>query len=101
MNRKVLLLSFVLLLMGVFSACAGNTYVAVRTAPPPPRAIGVVGFAPSPGHVWVDGFWDWRGGSWRWAPGYWVRPPRPHAVWVAPRWEPYGRGYRFHRGYWR
>jgi hypothetical protein len=101
MNRKLLLLALVLLVAGVFSACAGPAYISVRTAPPPPQTRGIAGFAPGPGYVWVDGFWDWRGGNWYWVRGYWVRPPRPRAIWVAPRWEPYGRGYRFHRGYWR
>jgi hypothetical protein len=101
MNRKLLFLTFVVLLAGVLSACAGNGYIAVRSAPPPPQVHGVVGYAPGPGYVWVDGFWDWRGGNWHWVRGYWTRPPRARAIWVAPRWEPYGRGYRFHRGYWR
>ena len=101
MNRKLLFLTFVVLLAGALSACAGNGYMTVRSAPPPPQARGVVGYAPGPGYVWVDGFWDWRGGNWHWVRGYWTRPPRARAIWVSPRWEPYGRGYRFHRGYWR
>ena len=102
MNRKWMLVGVVVLAEAVFSACAGSGgYVAVRSAPPPPRAHGIVGVAPGPGYVWVDGFWDWRGGNWYWSQGYWGRPPRARAVWVAPRWERYGRGYRFHRGYWR
>src|SRR2546425_2322857 len=101
MKRKLLLAPVVFVALAGLSACAGNGYYAVRTAPPPPRAYGIVGVAPGPGYVWIDGFWDWRGGNWRWMNGYWGRRPRPRAVWVRPYWEPHGRGYRFHRGYWR
>ncbi len=72
MNRKLTLLLLVTLGLLVLGACAGGYYV--RVAPPPPR-YGVVGVAPGPGYVWVDGFWDWRGGNWAW----------PRAVGDAPR----------------
>ena len=85
MNRKLTLLLLVTLMLLVLGACAGGYYVSV---PPPPPRYGVVGYAPGPGFVWVDGYWDWR-------------PPRPGAVWVPHRWVPYGRRYRFVRGYWR
>ena len=35
--------------------------VFVRTAPPPPRAVGVVGRSPGRGFVWTDGYWRWGG----------------------------------------
>ena len=101
MRRKLLLFALVLIAVGAFSACAANGYYVVRSAPPAPLSYGAVGVAPGPGHVWVDGFWDWRGGRWFWVRGYWTRPPRAHAVWVAPSWRPYGRGYRYYRGHWR
>jgi hypothetical protein len=101
MNRKLLLLAVVLLTVVVLSACAGNGYYVARTGPPRPLGYGVMGVAPGPGYVWVDGFWDLRGGSWRWAPGYWARPPRGYSMWVTPSWRPYGHGYRYNRGYWR
>ena len=83
---------------GSYGAYGGYGY---RVPPPPAPMYGAVGYAPGPGYVWVDGFYDLRGSRWAWAPGYWVRPPRPRAVWSRPYWEPYRGGYRFHRGYWR
>ena len=84
------------------AGCAPSPYVAYAVPPPPPpRVVGAAGYAPGPGYVWIDGFWDLRGSRWAWAPGYWGRPPRVGAVWVRPYWEPHGRSYRFHRGYWR
>ncbi len=61
----------------------------------------VIGVAPGPGYVWINGYWAWRGNSYTWVPGYYARPPRRGAVWVAPRWEHQGGRYRFHEGHWR
>jgi hypothetical protein len=99
-NLKGALLAFALLATLALSACGPPVY-AYRVPPPPPPMLGVVGHAPGPGYVWVDGFYDLRGSRWVWSPGNWDRPPRPHAVWVRAYWEPHGRSYRFHRGYWR
>jgi hypothetical protein len=101
LNQAVL--AGVMLASSVLTACASQAYVAYRVpAPPPaPYVVGAVGYAPGPGFVWVDGFWDLRGGRWIWAGGEWRRPPRGHGVWVRSYWEPRGRSWRFHRGYWR
>ncbi len=87
--------------MALFSlaGCAARAEYYVE-APPPPPVVGVVGYAPGPGYVWIDGFWDWRG-HYVWTPGYWGRPPRPHAVWVPGR-AHYEHGhYSYRRGHWR
>lgn len=77
--------------------CAAHAYYV---APPPAPVVGVVGYAPGPGYVWIDGFWDWRG-HYVWVPGYWGRPPHPHAVWVPGRaFYEHGR-YSYRRGHWR
>lgn len=103
------LFAAVLLGSAVFAGC-GNPYYhqpgygAYNSAyvPPPPAAYGESpGYAPGPGYVWVDGYWDWTGAQWAWTRGYWAVPPRPYARWQRPRYERYGRGYRYHRGYWR
>lgn len=86
----------------MLSGCAVNGgYAAVRFGPPPPPRYGVVGFAPGPGYVWTDGYWDLRGGSWFWVGGRWLRPPRPSAVWVPGYWHEYRHNHRFERGHWR
>jgi hypothetical protein len=91
-----------LLFLGTLLAgCGGGYgYSYVAYAPPVPR-YGVVGVAPGPGYVWIDGYWGWRGGQYAWVPGNWVRPPHRGAVWVRPEWRREGRGYRFHAGHWR
>ena len=103
MYRKALLLGFVSLALGVLSACAGGyaSYTVPGPPPPPVYGYGVMGTAPGPGYVWVNGYSDWRGGRWVTVRGAWVRPPRRHAVWIAPSYRPYGRGYRYYPGRWR
>ena len=101
MNRKLLLLTFMLVVVGILSACASHGYYTSRYAPPPPRVVGFVGSAPGPGYVWTDGYWNRRSNNWYWSNGSWVRPPRARATWVRPEWRPYGRSYRFYPGYWR
>jgi hypothetical protein len=89
----------ILVLAGtILTGCAGGAYVVA--APPPPR-YGAMGFAPGPGFVWADGYYDLRGSAWVWVPGAWRRPPRRGVAWVAPAWRQEGRQWRFHRGYWR
>ncbi len=103
MNRKLLLLALVVLVAATLAACASGTggYFVARTPPPPAAGFGVVGVAPGPGYVWVNGYWEGRGGSWQWVRGSWVRPPRHGAVWVAPSYRPYRNGYHYRPGYWR
>src|SRR5580658_10967133 len=60
----------------ILTGCGGGAYVMVPGPPPPPR-YGAMGYAPSPGFVWAEGYYDLRGGSnWVWVPGAWRRPPR-------------------------
>jgi WXXGXW repeat (2 copies) len=99
---KKLLLFGTLLFGTLLAGCASNgAYAAVRFGPPPPPRYGVMGYAPGPGYVWTDGYWDWRGSRWFWVDGRWMRPPRRSAVWVPGVWVQSNHGYRFRRGYWR
>jgi hypothetical protein len=101
--RKTLLgsvFAVALTLMG----CAGSGYYRAGyypNVPPPAPRYGAVGYAPGPGYVWADGYWDWRE-RWVWTPGRWVRPPRGHSHWEPGRWSRGDRGrWEFHRGHWR
>jgi WXXGXW repeat (2 copies) len=97
MRRSILALTF-----SAFSliGCAGG-YGYYASTPPPPIRAEVVGVAPGPGYVWINGYWGWRGRSYAWVPGYYTRPPRARARWVEPRWERDHNRYRFHEGRWR
>ncbi|MBZ5602987.1 MAG: YXWGXW repeat-containing protein [Acidobacteriia bacterium] len=83
------------------AACGGGYGYYYANTPPPPMRGEVVGVAPGPGYVWVNGYWGWRGNAYSWVPGYYARPPHAHAVWVSPRWDRDRGRYRFREGHWR
>lgn len=74
--------------------------VIINEPPPPPQQEYIVE-QPSPYHVWVGGYWGYRGGRRVWVGGHWDLPPRTNVVWVEPRWERRGNGYAFVEGYWQ
>jgi len=105
MDMKSAILWGILLASSAMVACGGGYgrgYVAYRVpAPPAPYVAGAVGYAPGPGFVWIDGFWDLHGSRWVWVNGRWGRPPYPRAVWDPDRWERHGNNWRYYRGHWR
>ena len=100
MKRTNLLASFGLavLLTGCMVRGSGGAYVSgpsvavveVESEPPPPR---VVHYESRPGHIWIEGRWNWNGGQWVWADGYYERE-RVGYVYAPGRWE--RRGGRRH-----
>ncbi|WP_088287159.1 YXWGXW repeat-containing protein [Ideonella sp. A 288] len=72
----------------------------VVDTPPPAPQYELVGVAPVAGHLWLGGYWGWRGGRYHWVPGQWAAPRHGHA-WVPHGWGRVGRGWRFNPGYWR
>jgi WXXGXW repeat (2 copies) len=80
------------------ASCAGG-FVAVESGPPP-RRVEVIGVAPGPEYVWLDGYWGYTGAEYVWVPGRWAVPPRGHHVWVRDRWEERGNRWHRRRGHW-
>ena len=74
--------------------------VRVNVAPPPVR-VEQRAPAPSPQHVWVDGYWSWRGGQHVWLGGTWLMPPAPGYVWQPAQWVNENGAWVFYEGYWR
>jgi len=97
MAKRIYILIFSLLLA---AGLASASEVVIRVAPPMPVHVGVVGVAPGPGFVWMEGYHAWRGGAYAWVPGRWVRPPRPAAVWIPPHYNRVPGGWVFVRGHW-
>src|SRR5215472_16189998 len=88
-------------LAATLALAACGVRAAYVTVPPPPAAYGVAGFAPGPGYVWCDGYWNWAGTRYVWVKGYWARPPRPGMRWEPSRWVHRSGHYEFERGRWR
>ncbi|HUK13271.1 MAG TPA: hypothetical protein VLW17_08205 [Thermoanaerobaculaceae bacterium] len=89
--------AFGLIALLLMSSCIVAPYAP--EGPPTPYAEAQV-VAPSPGFVWIGGYWGWSN-RWIWHSGYWARPPRVGAVWVAGRWNRGARGWRWTPGRWR
>jgi hypothetical protein len=70
----------------------------VMVAPPPPR-VEVIGVAPSPGYVWIGGYWNWVGSRHEWVEGHWEPSHRGHH-WVTHQWVRQGDGWRLRPGHW-
>ncbi len=68
--------------------------------PPPAAVFEYRAPAPGPGHLWVDGYWDWNGYDWFWLRGYWVSG-RPGYVFVRPNVVAVGGRWVYRRGYWQ
>jgi hypothetical protein len=68
-------------------------------APPPPRTEARPP-QPSPHHVWLPGYWAWRGGRHAWIGGHWEEPPQTGMSWMPPRWENRAGKWDFHEGHW-
>lgn len=65
----------------------------MRWDPPPPQ--------PYFDAVWVGGHWTWWDGEWVWARGRWARPPTPGYVYCEPYYEYRGEAVVFVAGFWR
>lgn len=80
-------------------ACADTGAYYVDDAPPPPQEE-VVGVAPYPGAIRINGYWGWEGRRHVWHPGTWERA-RPGYNYQPHRWERRGNRYVYYRGGWR
>lgn len=79
----------------------GSPAVIVVNQPPPAPLHDTQAPQPSSQHVWIPGYWAWRGNQQQWIAGHWEVPPRAGATWVGARWEQRGSDYVFVDGYWQ
>jgi len=99
MNRKVAIISSLVVICAIAILFLGCPPPVVRVRPPEPR-VEYYGTPPYPDAVWRPGHWEHRRGDWVWIPGHWARPPRPYAHWVPGHWEPRGGGWFWIDGHW-
>lgn len=76
-----------------------NVVYVVRQ--PPAERVEVITLRPGAAHVWVGGFWTWRGGDFVWIPGHWEVPRASFREWVPGRWARDRQGWFFIDGHWR
>ena len=93
-----------LALCAVFAGCVVEParvhyYGGVVVTEPPAPIVEEYGTAPTPGYVWLGGYWNWAGGRHVWVAGHWDRP-RPGYRWEPHHWERVQGGWRLHEGRW-
>jgi hypothetical protein len=98
--KRILALGLLAFTLGAGVAEARRGPVA-RYGPPPPHREMRMMRAPSPYHVWMPGYYEWRGNRYKWVRGRWMRPPRGRMMYVPGYWMPYHGGYMYRNGYWR
>jgi hypothetical protein len=87
----VLIMSMLLL-----TNCSG--YI-VATGPPLAQTE-IILQPPSVYHVWVPGYYTYRGGTYVWIKGHYQVPPR-NKTYVPGHWQKTNRGYKNHKGHWK
>jgi hypothetical protein len=99
---RSLLTAFLISIPLAFAAPAfTQVRLNVRVGPPaPPKEVVIQ--APSPGLVWVPGYYVYNTSSanYVWVPGRWQAPPSAKHVWVAPRYVRSGNHYVYYKGRW-
>lgn len=88
-------------LLAAAIASPGSAQVSVYIGTPPPAVVYEdPGPPPTPGFVWIDGYWAPSGRHYRWIRGHWERPPYEGAYWTHPHYDHYHEGWQMHEGHW-
>ena len=102
-NRGLWVLGLLAALVAAAIGCGGylasGDVVYVSYAPPPER-VEVIGPAPGPSYLWMDGYWRWGGSSYDWTPGRWVVVEHDRH-WHHGRWHHNRSGWFYEEGHWR
>jgi len=102
MKKITMLLGMVVFffIMGNFSA---TSQVVVKVIPTRPKVIVSHPAKANPGHVWIDGHWQWRKkeNKYVWIKCHWVKPNRPGSVWIHGHWVDTPKGHKYVPGYWK
>jgi len=79
----------------------GGAHETIEIEKAPPKVIVETRpTRPSTKHVWVSGYWAWRGGRYVWVKGVYVLPPRGRRAWVPGRYKRVGRRWVWVAGRW-
>ena len=100
-SRMTVLLIIMSLVAGCIVVPGRHRYYVggvVAVAPPVAR-VEAYGAPPSPGHIWIDGYWNWVGGRHVWVDGHW-EAPRAGFHYVPHNWLHERDGWRLSEGHW-
>ena len=91
-SRCLVLLAVMILATAVCSW--GQVVISVRFGPPV-LPVYAQPICPSPGYIWVPGYWAWSpdADGYYWVPGTWALAPEPGFLWTPGYWGFYARGY--------
>jgi hypothetical protein len=94
---KLIFTSVVFLTLALWlPGCSG--YIIATGPPSPPVEIMIA--PPSVYHVWVPGYYSYRGGNYVWIKGSYQVPPRGR-TYVPGQWQKTNRGYKHNHGHWK
>lgn len=99
--RRLMVLAGALSLTACLGTVPPRTGVVYVSSRPPRGVVEVIAVAPSRAHVWVPGFYAWRGNAYVWVPGRYELPPRGLRRWEPARWKHDRRGWFLVEGRWR
>jgi hypothetical protein len=91
-------LTLLSVLLSLVLASAGAAIAQPRVGPPPLRVESPT-LKPSPGHIWITGYWKWTGINYEWADGRWIKA-KPGKVWEPGVWEQVGNHWVWKPGQW-
>jgi len=88
--------------LGALAPAHAQVTIAISVdVEPPPLPVYDQPPIPSPGYLWVPGYWAWDDDTgYYWVPGTWILPPEPELLWTPGYWGWSDGYYAFHAGYW-
>jgi len=98
-RRLLHLLLVACMLMVVPAMSFADLFISVTVAPPP-IPVYVQPPCPTPGYMWVPGYWAWGDFGYFWVPGAWVPVPAPGLLWTPGYWGWDNGLYVWYPGYW-
>jgi hypothetical protein len=99
--RRTILIASAFLVTACASAGGPRMGVVYVSARPPRALVEVRPVNPSRGHVWIPGFYAWRGRDYQWMPGHFELPPTGFGRWRPGQWRHDRRGWYFVEGHWQ
>src|SRR6266481_1680328 len=94
-----LLAAVLLAALPLMSSASVLIGVSVNIAPPV-LPVYVQPPCPSPGYIWIPGYWAWADEGYYWIPGTWALAPSAGLLWTPGYWGWESGVYFWHGGYW-